>query len=78
MRREWRKPFEATRTFAFSRCTRCIECGSARVRQLESRDRIDRMSRHPASLLMALTLAPIYHCSPCRLQYRDWRPVDRS
>ncbi len=33
------------------------------------------MSSHPICLLLALTFAPIYHCNPCRLQYRDWRPL---
>jgi hypothetical protein len=73
--RQWRKPFEATRTFVFSRHTRCVQCGSSRVRRLPERDRIDRMSTHPVSLLLALTAAPIYHCNPCRLQYRDWRSI---
>jgi len=74
--REWRVPFEDALTFLFSRHTRCIECGSARVRCLATRDRIDRMSNHPFSVLCALGFAPIYHCSPCRLQYHDWRRAD--
>ena len=74
--RSWRRPFEATRTFAFSRYTHCVQCGSPRVRKLPARDRIDRMSFHPLSVLLALTFAPIYHCNPCRLQYRDWRGIE--
>jgi hypothetical protein len=76
--RQLRVPFESELTFVFSRHTRCIRCGSARVRRLSDRDRIDSMSSHPLSLLLALTFAPIHHCSPCRLQYRDWRGVARE
>jgi hypothetical protein len=76
--REWRVPFESAATFAFSRYTRCIDCGSYRVRRLPRRDQIDRMTNRPLSLMFALTFAPIYHCGPCRLQYHDWRPVSPS
>jgi hypothetical protein len=73
--REWRVPFESTAAFVFSRYTRCIDCGSYRVRRMPSRDQIDRMTNRPLSLVFALTFAPIYHCGPCRLQYHDWRAV---
>ena len=72
---DWRLPFKATLRFLFSTHTRCVECGTTRVRRLPARDRIDRMSRHPLSLLGGLLFAPIYHCGRCRLQYRDWRPA---
>jgi hypothetical protein len=74
--RKWRTPMAATRTFVFSRHTRCVQCGNPRVRRLQTRDRIDRMSRHPVSVLFGLFRAPIYYCNPCRLQYRDLRPMD--
>ena len=48
------------------------------VRQLNGRDQIDRVSVHPLSMLLALTMAPFYHCNPCRLQYHEWRPVHPS
>lgn len=73
--REWRLPFEQTLTFVFSPYSRCIQCGSYRVKRLRGRDRIDARSTHPLSFLLALTGAPFYHCNPCRLQYHDWRPV---
>jgi len=73
--RTWRRPFEKTFTFVFARYSRCIQCGSYRVRRLSGRDRIDSRSTHPLSVLLALTRAPFYHCNPCRLQYHDWRPV---
>ena len=76
--RTWRLPFEKTATFVFARYSRCIQCGSYRVRRLPGRDRIDSRSTHPLSVLLALTMAPFYHCNPCRLQYHDWRPVNPS
>jgi hypothetical protein len=69
-------PFEATLTFVLSRHSRCIQCGSYKVRRLNGRDEIDRVSAHPLSMLLGLTLAPFYHCNPCRLQYHDWRSAD--
>ena len=76
--REWRVPFEEELTFILSRYSRCIRCGSYKVRRLQERDQIDRVSNHPLSMLLGLTLAPFHHCNPCRLQYHDWRPVHPS
>ncbi len=73
--RDWRVPFEASYTFIASRESRCIQCGTFKVRRLSGRDEIDPVSTHPLSLLIGLTMAPYYHCNPCRLQYHDWRPV---
>jgi hypothetical protein len=64
-------------TFAWSRHTHCIRCGTPNVHGLKKRDRIDSVSYHPASLLLALTGAPLRRCPSCRLQYHDWRrPAD--
>ncbi|MEP7305872.1 MAG: hypothetical protein ABJA98_10165 [Acidobacteriota bacterium] len=60
-------------TFAFSRYSHCIRCGTPNVHRMKKRDRIDSMSRHPLSLLLRLTGAPLNRCYSCRLQYRDWR-----
>ncbi|HUR33202.1 MAG TPA: hypothetical protein VM032_05360 [Vicinamibacterales bacterium] len=76
--RSWRIPLETSATFIFSRHTRCIQCGSYRVRLLSGRDRIDSRSAHPLSVLLGLTFAPFLHCNPCRLQYHDWRSVHPS
>ena len=59
--------------FAFSRYSHCIRCGTPNVVRLSKRDRVDSVSRHPASLLFGLTGAPLNKCPHCRLQYRDWR-----
>lgn len=71
--RTWRVPMRDATLFLFSRFTHCIQCGTAKVRRLQARDRIDVVSRHPISLLFALTRAPFVHCNACRLQYHDWR-----
>jgi len=74
--RTWRlPPLSSTARFVGSSKSRCIECGTSRVRRLPARDGLDRMSRHPISLLLTLTAAPIWYCSMCRVQYRDWRGV---
>jgi len=59
--------------FLFSRYSRCIRCGSEAVQRLKKRDKVDGFSQHPLALVQALTGAPINRCSPCRLQFFDWR-----
>ena len=63
--------------FMSARHSQCITCGNRRVQRLNKRDRIDSVSRHPLSVLMGLTGAPINRCPICRLQYRDWRRPER-
>jgi hypothetical protein len=76
--RVWRTPLERETTFVLSRYSRCIQCGSYRVRRLAGRDRIDGLSTHVLSVLVGLTFAPYYHCNACRLQYHDWRAIHPS
>jgi hypothetical protein len=76
--RRWRVPFEREGTFVFSRYSRCIQCGSYRVKRLAGRDRIDTLSAHPLSVIAGLTLAPFHHCNACRLQFHDWRAIHPS
>jgi len=59
--------------FILSRHSRCIRCGSEAVQRLKKRDQVDGFSQHPLALLQVLIGAPINRCSPCRLQYFDWR-----
>ncbi len=73
--RRVRQGLGALVTFVFSRYSRCIQCGTLDVQRLAKPDRVDWMSRHPLSLLMYVTGAPLNRCSPCRLQYHDWRPI---
>ena len=54
---------DANVSFFFSRYSHCIRCGTPDVYRLTKQDRIDSVSRHPASLLLALTGAPFNSCS---------------
>ena len=69
---------DASVSFFFSRYSHCIRCGTPDVYRLKKQDRIDSVSRHPASFLLALTGAPFNKCSSCRLQYHDWRRPGRE
>ena len=71
-----RASLRGTIDFLTSRHSKCIACGNLTVQRLSKRDRIDTMSKHPFSLALGLTLAPINRCPLCRLQYRDWRRPD--
>jgi uncharacterized Zn finger protein len=57
--------------------TQCIRCGTREVHRIAKRDRVDSLSKRPASRLMQLLGAPLNKCPACRLQYYDWRPVER-
>lgn len=62
-----------TMRFLFSRHSRCIRCGAEAIQRLQKRDKVDGFSRNPLALAQALIGAPINRCSPCRLQFFDWR-----
>ena len=57
----------------FSRHSRCIRCGSEAVQRLKKRDKVDGFSQNPLALMQVLIGAPVNRCSPCRLQFFDWR-----
>jgi hypothetical protein len=59
--------------FIFSRYSHCIRCGSDAVQRLAKRDTVDGFSSHPLALAQVLLAAPVNRCSPCRLQFFDWR-----
>ena len=59
--------------FLFSRHSRCIRCGSEAVQRLKKRDKVDGFSQNPLALMQVLIGAPVNRCSPCRLQFFDWR-----
>ena len=61
--------------FVFSYYARCVRCGKQEsVSRLEKRDKIDSVSKNPLALFQCLLGAPVNRCSPCRLQFYDWRP----
>ncbi len=57
----------------FHRFCECPRCGTQDVSKLAARDRIDQMSPNPLRRILVLLGCPIYHCTFCRLQFRDWR-----
>ena len=60
--------------FVFSCYARCVRCGKQEsISRLEKRDYIDSVSKNPLALFQRLLGAPINRCSPCRLQFYDWR-----
>jgi len=64
--------------FRLSRRPRCPQCGTSHLRQFSGRDRIERMSHHPLSMLQALLGGRLYFCALCRLQFYDWRRMSRQ
>ena len=64
--------------FMFSRHSICPACGGDRPKRLERRDLIDPVSKNPLARIQVLLGAPILRCSPCRLQYYDWRTLKKQ
>ena len=57
----------------FRRYSECPECGTRDLSKLASRDGIDRITKNPLRRLLVIFGAPLYHCTFCRFQFRDWR-----
>jgi uncharacterized Zn finger protein len=57
----------------FRRYCECPKCGTRNLSRLAVRDRIDTMTQNPLRRLLFLFGYPIYHCTFCRYQFRDWR-----
>lgn len=64
------------RRILFQSHVQCPECGTGRLSKLSKYDRIDRKSDSFLRRSLALFGAPIYHCTFCRLQFRDYRSLD--
>ncbi len=61
-------------TFGFlQRYSQCPQCGTRDLSKLRSRDHVEKMNRNPLRMLLGLVGAPLYHCTFCRLQFRDPR-----
>ena len=65
----------ASLLFLFSKHTRCIKCGSSEVARLAKPDRVDQFTANRWGLVQRLLGAPVWRCSPCRIQFYDWRPA---
>jgi hypothetical protein len=64
---------------AFAIFQRWCQCPLCHNRQLALRgkaDKIDRRTPNPLRRLLGLFGFPIYHCTFCRYQFRDWRKLD--
>ena len=66
------RPFVA----AFQRWCQCPLCHNRQLTTLSKADKIDRRSRNPLRRLLGLFGFPLYHCTFCRYQFRDWRGMD--
>jgi predicted RNA-binding Zn-ribbon protein involved in translation (DUF1610 family) len=64
------------RRYFFQKYTRCPECGTARLSRRSRYDRIDRKSDSLLRRSLGLFGAPIYHCTFCRLQFRDFHGLE--
>src|SRR6266567_3467378 len=53
----------------------CPRCGNRRATKLRHRDEIDRMESSLRNVLAWLAGGKLYHCSFCRLQFYDRRPL---
>jgi hypothetical protein len=62
----------------FQRWCQCPLCHNRQLTIRRKRDNIDRMSSNPLRRLLRLFGFPIYHCTFCRYQFRDWRKLDRN
>lgn len=52
---------------------RCPRCSNLRLKQLDKRDRIEKLYPNPLSRLQRWLGAPILYCQFCRLQFYDFR-----
>jgi uncharacterized protein with PIN domain len=64
--------------FLFSKYARCIQCGSSEVARLAKPDRVDQFTTNWLGLAPRYFGAPLYRCSPCRVQFYDWRQVRQA
>src|SRR5271165_5311403 len=64
------------RRVLFQKHTCCPECGTSRLSRRSKYDHIDRKSESFLRRALGLFGAPIYHCTFCRLQFRDYHSLD--
>jgi hypothetical protein len=69
------EPVPRKYTFLFGLHARCPSCGTGKLTRMAGRDRIDRMFHNPFSYLQRAFGGKLFHCSYCRLQFYDLRPL---
>ena len=60
----------------FERWCQCPLCHNRDLTKRSKADKVDRMSRNLLRGLLRLVGCPLYHCTFCRYQFRDWRSLD--
>jgi len=66
------------RRVLFQKHVQCPDCGTTRLTKRSTWDRIDRKSDSLIRRALILFGAPIYHCTFCRLQFRDYHPLEAA
>ena len=61
--------------YRFGNACRCPRCGIQELTQLKERDHIDTMESGLWNLVARIGGGKLYHCSFCRLQFYDRRPL---
>lgn len=64
------------RRVIFQKFTQCPECGTSRLSKRSRYDKIDRKSDSFLRRFIGIFGAPIYHCTFCRVQFRDFRGLN--
>ena len=62
----------------FHRYCECPKCGNRDLNRLSGKDRIDAVTKNPLRRVLKLLGCPLYHCTFCRFQFRDWRRRERD
>ncbi len=62
----------------FDRYSECPRCGTHDLSRLAQKDRIDGTSPNPFRRMLKLLGCPLYHCTFCRMQFRDWRKLGQN
>jgi hypothetical protein len=60
----------------FQRWCQCPRCHNRCLAILSKADKVDRMSANVLRRMLRLFGFPLYHCTFCRYQFRDWRKLD--
>ena len=60
----------------FQRFSQCPICHNRRLSILSRKDMIDGRTRNPFRRMLRLFGCPLYHCTFCRFQFRDWRRLE--
>jgi Zn ribbon nucleic-acid-binding protein len=59
----------------FERWAQCPLCHNRDLTKLRKADKVDRVSSNLLRGALRFIGCPLYHCTFCRYQFRDWRPL---